>query len=185
MSTFSSFRYTFFQINNIMARLRSDLRTHKPALRSDLQKKKDDTAGRISKSWNIDRKRRNKNSRGLANSRRYRCYQNALLQALLHLPIFLNWIRSHDCTYGRQNATKNPCPSGTFECVPCTLKKVIQQYWGPEDPAIPIEDRSGSSLGELENIAFANGIFQRGSYEDASQFMEHFLLSSCRQAAFP
>jgi hypothetical protein len=103
----------------------------------------------ISNAWRISR--RNRRPRGLKNKLN-NCYRHALLQSLLHLPRFLNWIRQH-----REKGRDWPCNTEhskslyqvkknafsdvveeanaklTTGCVPCLLKDLIAAYWGTDE----------------------------------------------------
>jgi hypothetical protein len=107
-----------------------------PPRQSIAQRNRIATANRISKAYN--------RPRGLSN-RGADCYRNATLQILLHLPRFVNWILEHrergahwDCRlddlYMDQPRVDRVSiqmePHGTG-CVPCILKNLVQQYWGP------------------------------------------------------
>ncbi|KHJ32269.1 putative ubiquitin-specific protease [Erysiphe necator] len=50
------------------------------------------------------------------------CYRNSLLQALLHAPKVVNWLRS----YHRSKI----CVRGGISCVACHLLAVFNSYWG-------------------------------------------------------
>jgi hypothetical protein len=113
-----------------------------PARQGAQQRDRSAIASGISKAcrWKIARK--NRRARGLTRVGNT-CYRNSVLQSLLHLPKFLNWIMQHN--ESRQNW---PCrledpnlslPSkkllealGTeaMGCVPCLLKRLITGYWG-------------------------------------------------------
>ncbi|KAH6868396.1 hypothetical protein BKA58DRAFT_459155 [Alternaria rosae] len=114
------------------------------------------TANGMSKKWKIPR--RNKRSRGLVNTQNS-CYRHGALQPLLHLPRFVNWIKTHNvlnhwrCLANDPNCqlptdpltlraiereiakakTKNFQDYKEDEayrgCVPCLLKKLMTAYW--------------------------------------------------------
>lgn len=113
----------------------------------------------ISKDWRISR--RNRGPRGLDNIK-LNCYRHSLLQNLLHLPRFLNWIRQHN-VYG-QNW---PCNPGSLppvhdklvsrlvkqadaslikSCVPCLLKDLVVAYWRSHDDKDSNGDGNGKKI---------------------------------------
>jgi len=70
------------------------------------------------------------------------CYRHSLFQALLHVPMFTNWLMSHsqleDCVESDQE-----------NCVSCVLKAVFMAY------------RTGSGA-ELDSaLHLANAVFKR------------------------
>jgi hypothetical protein len=117
-----------------------------PARQGADQRNRSAIASGISKAtrWKITRK--NRRPRGLENGGAS-CYRNSVLQSLLHMPKFLNWIMQHN-----ENGQNWPChptdPNRTLPddedkddileklgtqamgCVPCVLKSLITGYWG-------------------------------------------------------
>lgn len=114
------------------------------------QRAKDIHAARIDRSWPITRA--NKMSRGLLNSGND-CFRNSGLQALMHAPKFLNWIRSHNVTLtdgtrqfgcqtpsATQRALERKSMIDSYEpgsrstpladCPACVMKALVQGYWG-------------------------------------------------------
>lgn len=103
----------------------------------------------ISNAWRISRQ--SKRPRGLENIRN-NCYRHALLQNLLHLPRFLNWIHQHNMK-GRNwpcntehSSSLHQVETSVFsdlvekandnlikDCVPCLLKDLVVAYWGPDE----------------------------------------------------
>ncbi|KAJ4347861.1 uncharacterized protein N0V89_009231 [Didymosphaeria variabile] len=87
-------------------------------------------------------------------------YQNAVFQALMHVPIFLQWISGHlttpDCTRMRY-------------CLKCLMKLFIQGYWGATPLHIPI---SGSSqvLFNIQLAAWDTNLFFAYNQEDPIEF---------------
>lgn len=78
--------------------------------------------------------------KGLANHAGNLCYRLSLLQALLHLPIFVNWALEHlDPAHCENNPLKdtyqflNWCTIGVAdnqeECFSCSLRLLTQEYW--------------------------------------------------------
>jgi hypothetical protein len=90
----------------------------------------DGYAQRISSHWRITRD--NKASRGFENTG-FACYQIAALEALMHMPKFLNWIRDHNRTDTNGNV-QNPCwthpENETGICAACAVKDLTNDYWG-------------------------------------------------------
>ncbi|PSN67843.1 cysteine proteinase [Corynespora cassiicola Philippines] len=136
-----------------------DIAPHPPLLRranfplrptrsnkGDRQKGHDSRSGHIRNEWPI--KRGNVRPRGLENGGNY-CFRNAALQALLHLPKFINFVLTHNEVDAR-GIVSWPCnsndpnldtsQSGEDElsnedqlvCVACAMKHLIQEYWGDE-----------------------------------------------------
>ena len=133
-----------------------DLRGHAPIpvvlQTTATQRRKDAAAKRISRKWPIERI--SKRSRGL---RRIgdTCYRLSGLQALLHMPRFLNWISSHNSTQA-DGTVRFPCRNldevgpalvsklladhGEDEikvdlqgCPACIVKRFVEAYWGVVD----------------------------------------------------
>jgi hypothetical protein len=119
-----------------------------PARQSVAQRNRSAVSSGISKAcrWKISRKVRR--PRGLENAGNT-CYRNAVLQSLLHLPKFLNWVMQHN--ESRQNWPCRTAPADSNQapplkwadepaikalgeegmgCVPCLLKDLIRNYWG-------------------------------------------------------
>jgi hypothetical protein len=99
------------------------------------QKNKDQYLKRIRKTWPITRA--NKASRGIQREGQ-QCFRISAIQALLHLPKFMNWILSHN-----ENG-KFEChfliwtqdyPFRLFQgkCAACMFKDLIQKYWGDKN----------------------------------------------------
>ncbi|KAF2711207.1 hypothetical protein K504DRAFT_244278 [Pleomassaria siparia CBS 279.74] len=69
------------------------------------------------------------------------CFQIAAIQALVHLPLFTNWIREHNAPHPTiPGLLMNPClydandvittdPYGWGRCVACAVKKFVVRYW--------------------------------------------------------
>ncbi|KAJ4289766.1 hypothetical protein N0V90_011096 [Kalmusia sp. IMI 367209] len=113
--------------------------------------------------------RPNLNARGISNHDSVHCYMNSTLQALLHTPIFLHWIRTHvDHERGSR-------------CAKCNMKSLVELYWGPQDPTgHPL---NAKPLRQIKKMLFAlddaygnteeNGAeFKRYEQNDADAFFE-------------
>jgi hypothetical protein len=115
----------------------------RPARQSPAQHTRIATANRINKGYKWKTNRKNTCPRGLVNAGN-NCYRIAVLQTLLHLPRFVNWILEHrecgkhwDCRFDDLNRHQ---PIGdrllfsmrphAIGCIPCLLKSLIQAYWG-------------------------------------------------------
>ncbi|KAH3955507.1 hypothetical protein HBH53_001390 [Parastagonospora nodorum] len=115
-----------------------------PPRQSQIQQNRIATANRISKAYKWDVNRQNPRPRGLSNLGND-CYRNATLQTLFHLPRFVNWIQEHreggahwDCKPDDPNMDQPRADRVSIQmerhgtgCVPCILKTLFQQYWGP------------------------------------------------------
>jgi len=131
-------------------------RTLKMVREGPEQAERRSTANGISKKWRISR--RNKRPRGLVNQQNS-CYRHGALQPLLHLPRFVNWIKTHNvlnhwpCHANDPNRQlpSDPLTLRAIEnkiamakakniedykedeaykgCVPCLLKKLMTAYW--------------------------------------------------------
>jgi hypothetical protein len=124
-----------------------------PARQSEAQRSRSAIANCISKSCNWRNTRQNRRPRGLANGG-FSCYRNSILQNLLHLPKFMNWILQHNkrgqrwpCraapTATNPAGDENQAPPVRYRneaaivalgeegtgCVPCLLKELIRGYW--------------------------------------------------------
>lgn len=114
--------------------------------RTRLQMKKDKYAKQVSDGWPSGVvKRTNKNSRGMHRVGNG-CYRISALQALLHLPKFMNWINDHNVT--QRGKIHNPCTTATTmshngnnfkvhtvcrQCMACAMKDLIAYYWGEDN----------------------------------------------------
>ncbi|KAL1601432.1 hypothetical protein SLS60_006345 [Paraconiothyrium brasiliense] len=110
------------------------------------------------------RPRANHHPRGIENPHNH-CYINSVLQTFMHMPIFLNWIRTHtqDATCGEN-------------CVKCNMKGLVGDYWGPLPPAQPIREANDHLVG-IKTAAWDSGVFEEYFQDDANNFYEFFLLS--------
>lgn len=57
----------------------------------------------------------------------FRCYQNGVIQCLLHAPKFINWIETHsqDCKYAN--------------CIACALRNFSQMYWSQSRSSLTVD----------------------------------------------
>lgn len=152
--------------------------------RTALQAERDSVADTISSTWlrrrlkNTQNTRPNRDPRGIENPEQH-CYWNSVLQNLMHVPIFLNWIRSHTFTdrcqadigptqYPKQDVTKPK------SCARCEMKRLVETYWGPTDPSIPIR-MNDMALISLKNIAFYTTQLDRPNQQDAHEALVFLL----------
>jgi hypothetical protein len=149
-------------------------------------------ASRISKSWLARGHVGNQRSRGI-NRPAFYCYMNSAVQALMHQPIFLNWIQSHNHRRrrGRSYQTCNPCnltpppyaymgrQAPPIACAACVLKDLTNAYWAntPTNVPLPFPNRynGNDAMTRIENIAIASTFFQRGE-QDCARALWDFLL---------
>jgi hypothetical protein len=127
---------------------RYNLRGHAPTpiafQTTAAQRRKDAAALRVERSWPITRP--SLRSRGLQRQG-VTCYLLSGLQALLHMPRFLNWLLSHNspqpappnrfpCRRRLQveqalyTGEKAPKKSNLPGCPACIVKQFAQNYWG-------------------------------------------------------
>ena len=101
--------------------------------------------------------RKNLDPRGIENKLLSHCYWNSVLQNLMHVPFFLHWISSHVRTLDCVDHIEDTLYKKGFEkpqhCARCEMKKLIQDYWGPEDPKTPIQLQN-QALCNLKEIAW-------------------------------
>ena len=81
----------------------------------------------------LERRAENKDSRGLNADETNFCYMVSVLQCLLHLPKFLNWVKTHNAD------GENLClPVSTMYgellevCPACAMKDLAEAYWSAE-----------------------------------------------------
>ncbi|KAF2443813.1 hypothetical protein P171DRAFT_445164 [Karstenula rhodostoma CBS 690.94] len=79
------------------------------------------------------------------------CYQNSVYQALMHIPIFLQWISRHQFT--------EECDEVDPPCVRCSMRVLMRRYWGTVPLQNSIADDS-IPLQEIREQAYASGLFQ-------------------------
>ena len=110
-------------------------------------------------NWLEQGDRPNLNSRGIENGG-FLCYQSSVLQALLHQPPLLQFLRQHD---------PNACPFD--ECLKCFIKQLVEDYWGPDHThrAIGATD-DPESIANLSYDEADGQRFQRNAQEDAHDF---------------
>lgn len=115
----------------------------RPVRQSAAQRTRIATANRINKGYRWETSRQNIRPRGLMNNGN-NCYRIGVIQTLLHLPRFVNWILEHrergkhwQCLPTDQNLQQPKSDKDSFEmrphatgCVPCLLRALIQAYWG-------------------------------------------------------
>lgn len=84
--------------------------------------------GRISKNW---KRRTNKSSspKGLSNTGGYLCYRNSMIQCLLHLPEFADYLDYIHSPW--------QCLEPFDRCVICALKALMDEYHCEEKNANP------------------------------------------------
>lgn len=89
--------------------------------------------------WYEHRGRQHRRSRGMSNGANL-CYLNAVLQAFMHLPPFLNWVLQHDALGCK-----------TAHCLKCGLKRLAKAYLYTAITT-PIQDCQG--LGDIASASF-------------------------------
>jgi hypothetical protein len=194
-------------IHRTTANNRYSLRGHAPQLitlqTTATQRAKNAAARRVHKTWPITREnRRSRGLRRIGNT----CFRLSGLQALLHLPKFLNWILSHNSTQPDGTITfpcRNLNETGMAlvarlnggsrnlvtlpRCPACVVKQFIQAYWGPDN----VDPRTGApqpwahghaemvSMRDLDTrIRSATFGAASGTQEDPVEFQER-LLEAC------
>ncbi|KAH9882896.1 hypothetical protein J1614_000262 [Plenodomus biglobosus] len=113
---------------------RSGARGGQPAfqLKSDLQRQRDNYGQKLDTSWPVDELRLDQGPRGFTRpgamgTASHMNHHNTVYQSLMHLPIFVNWIRSHDAGCQLE------------DCHTCHLKDITNLYWGHATaPHVPI-----------------------------------------------
>lgn len=141
--------------------------------RTAMQARRDEVSSQMRKNWLSDdllpnplsneakSVQRTHGPRGIENPGAH-CYWNAALQAFMHMPQFLHWIREH--------VQSNNCAAQP--CVRCHMKSFVEEYWGPHGPrGRPIKADSLSLQG-IKEAAFVGGAFDRDQQEDSSEAME-------------
>ncbi len=81
----------------------------------------------VSKKWPITKL----GAAGFANPL-FWCYRNAILQAMMNLPIFVNWIQTHTITQGSCPDFRKKIGGGKTprkRCVACAFKRLSEAYW--------------------------------------------------------
>lgn len=129
------------------------------ALKTDLQRRRDNYGFKVQKKWPTQGERPNLDPRVFAADDPYN-YQYVVHQALMHTPIFVNWILSHNSPYVLDQDGAN--------CMMCMYKRMAQEYSlnnGPE------------SLGAqqaISDVAFAidAACFPHHASGDAAVFYE-------------
>lgn len=165
--------------------------------RTPAQAAKDTAAGRINKDWKITR--RDKSSRGLRR-KRVECYQLAGLQSLLHMPKFMNWIRSHNVVT-RNDTVQYPCLEKKKVtknknhvkykkpiCPACAMKGLINVYWGNyyigADGGPEPLDHDSPALRKIHKLADSWFDFAADGdrlQQDSGEFQDH-LLRGCDES---
>ncbi|KAF1844712.1 uncharacterized protein K460DRAFT_404993 [Cucurbitaria berberidis CBS 394.84] len=136
---------------------RSQARTGEPlfAQKTDLQRQRDHYGQSLKTKWLPQGLRLHQDPRGIhIGTHNDRSLQNVVYQSLMHLPIFLNWIKSHNehCT--------------ATNCTLCALKALVREYWGPHNINTPFPD-THMALTQIANSASAQHALQ-----DAYNFYE-------------
>ncbi|KAJ4369787.1 hypothetical protein N0V83_005551 [Neocucurbitaria cava] len=100
------------------------------SLKTDLQRKRDHYGQKLKARWPLQRQRPHRNPRGIhIGPHNSRTRQNVVLQSLMHLPIFLGWLNSH-----------NDHQANAANCTTCALKLLAREYWAPHNANIPFPD---------------------------------------------
>jgi uncharacterized UBP type Zn finger protein len=127
-------------------------------------------AAQMNMTWLMSRNRPNFRSRGINNGPNL-CYQNAVLQALMHQPPFMNWIYQHNMNVAPCNATS---------CLKCHLKRLALMYWGSTNPTNNPITQQGSVQG-IADLSFGSLQFDYGSQDDAYLFY-NWIIDNLRAA---
>ncbi|KAF1918199.1 hypothetical protein BDU57DRAFT_547287 [Ampelomyces quisqualis] len=136
-------------------------------LKSNLQRQRDNYGFKISKKWLPRGARPNRRPRGFQSTNgplghaRQRCYQNVVHQALMHTPIFVRWIMSHNKPEQDDHDADN--------CVMCSYKSLAQRYWTGVAPVITPFPHNDPAVLQIANAAaIANPVaFGQGPGEAA------------------
>jgi hypothetical protein len=106
--------------------------------KSPSQRSKDRHAARVLSSWDFIT-RSNKDSRGIHRlPGNNECFRLSAVQALLHLPKFINWTLTHNedgnfpC---HRNIKTKTSEQKIFRgiCPACAIKRLIRKYWGDQN----------------------------------------------------
>ncbi|GBF60547.1 ubiquitin carboxyl-terminal hydrolase [Trichophyton mentagrophytes] len=71
-------------------------------------------------------------SAGIRNGTGVLCYRNCILTALLHQPLFVNWLMLHLLNHGSDRSEDSE------KCFVCLLGRLVDEYWTPY-PSIQLE----------------------------------------------
>ncbi|KAH6642624.1 hypothetical protein C7974DRAFT_447262 [Boeremia exigua] len=126
-------------------------------LKTILQLQRDYDAIHLNADWHPRESRPHVRSRGIRNGANL-CYQSATLQALMHQPPFLNWIRQH-----------NTVSCSTVPCLACHLVRLAGDYWGDSAAVLTT---SNQSLRGIASMSFDSNMFERGQQECAHEFYD-------------
>lgn len=108
--------------------------------------------------WIYINERSSNESRGIQNGGNL-CYQNCVLQMLMHQPGFLQWINTH-------NTVGNPCQ--LLHCLKCSVLKLMKDYWGVTEPRYAVHWANAPE--EIAQLAVTSGLFEEGEQDDAMSF---------------
>ncbi|PSN67844.1 cysteine proteinase [Corynespora cassiicola Philippines] len=128
------------------------------------QRRKSIIAGRLITTWPVRHtSRKNDDSRGVTNLTNH-CYQNSTLQSFMHMPAFLNWIKTHSwCT-----------PATAHSCGRCLLRDFAEQYWN-SNPQNPMPRNPYDITQQLNDLACHSGNFENNAQEDSNEFYNWIL----------
>lgn len=145
--------------------------------RTPMQAERDLMASNMPKEWipnnlsKLGRAESNLDPRGIENPNNH-CYWNAMLQNLMHVPIFLHWIRTHnqadDCLVIQGKRGRGTRAGGTRYCTRCEVKRLVEEYWGPTLPSNPIP-RKSRALCRLKSNAWNLTSLVEDHQEDAQE----------------
>jgi hypothetical protein len=89
------------------------------------------------------------------------CFYASVYHALMHIPIFLQWMRGH-------HSNTADCARVHPPCVRCNVKLLIQDYWQmQQNLRIP---GNALYLDDIRQRAFDSGRIQRGTHSEAGVF---------------
>ena len=101
-------------------------------------------------------------SQGLFN-RGVMCYRNSILQTLLHVPSFIEWLEQHQ-PHERQN----------YHCTICALRQLAAVFWSQAHSTKDVTQNVNS----LETVLRNGTIFSKwrwGRQQDANEFYLHLV----------
>ncbi|KAH7393009.1 hypothetical protein BKA66DRAFT_567732 [Pyrenochaeta sp. MPI-SDFR-AT-0127] len=126
--------------------------------RSLLQLERDQIASRMDFDWFPLSEEQTGETRGIVNCGNL-CYQNSVLQTLMHQPGFIRWVDKH-------NTPSNRCHSK--QCIKCAVVLLVRNYWGVSDPDIAVESSEGP--GQIARLAVQSGMFDEEEQDDSMSF---------------
>ncbi|KAJ9641812.1 hypothetical protein H2199_005025 [Coniosporium tulheliwenetii] len=168
-----------------------DTALHKPAKkkRSHKQELRDRLTKDISRKWPTSKL----GATGFYNPSMW-CYRNSILQAMMHLPIFLNWIKTHQeggssCADAaqavRKRSPRNSRP--TRRCIACAFKRLSEVYWGEPRNTTNIENER-KAFNRIANAAgwqYKSEEEQADTHDFITELINHLAGGSGSPAQMP